>query len=187
MYAVDGTPVGIVGRRLPPVDHSQRFYNSPGLPKRLIPWNIHNAKKHGDTGIITEASFDGMKIDQAGFPNVLGLLGGYVTPWHYEVIDRHFSTLILMTDFDKKRFDVNCKRCKSKGNRICTGHRAGRDFGRTIINQFPHKKVLWVAYDDTCVYPNGAKDATDMTDDEIRQCLKNTISNYEYRRWNIED
>ena len=46
---------------------------------------------------------------------------------------------------------------------------------------------MWAAYDDTCVYPHNAKDAGDMTDEEIRQCLRNAISNLEYSLWNIEN
>ena len=192
MYAEIERPVGVIGRRLPPVDHKYRFQNSAGLPKRHIPWNIQNARICGDTVIICEAAFDAMAIAQAGYPNVVALLGGYLTPWHHSIIDKTFSKIVLMTDFDEKRYDVNCAKCKSKGHQICDGHRPGRDFGRTIINQFPHKRVMWAAYDDTCVYPSGAKDASKMLEldpsgDSIRQTLKNTVSNFEYSKWNIEN
>jgi DNA primase len=190
MYSLENEPVGIVGRRLPPIDFKYRFYNSKNLPKRLIPWNINNARKHGETLILCEAAFDAMAIHQAGYPNVVALLGGYITPWHHEIIDRNFSKLIIMTDFDEKKYTVNCKPCKSNGFKICNGHRAGRDFGRTIVKQFPNKTVRWAALDDKNVYPEGCKDASNILEkygtNEIAQCLKNSVSNFEYNRWNIE-
>ncbi len=188
MYASVGSPVGVVGRTLPPMD--KRFRNSDNLPKKQIPWNIQNARAHGDTLIICEASFDAMRIHQAGYPNVVALLGGYITPWHHKIIDKTFSRIIIMTDYDKLRYEVNCKKCKSNGERICIGHNTGRDFGREIAKQFPHKRIFWAVYDETCVYPlnplkgyrdKPAKDASDMTDEEIVQCLRNSISNFEYK------
>lgn len=190
MYSLEDEPVGVIGRKLPPVDFKYRFYNSPGLPKRLIPWNVNNARRHGDTLIICEATFDAMAIFQAGYPNVVALLGGYVSPWHHEIIDRNFSKLIIMTDFDEKKYNVNCKPCKKAGYRICNGHRAGRDFGRNIVTQFPNKTVRWAALDDSSVYPDECKDASDILKTHgqhaVSLCLKNSISNFEYQRWNIE-
>jgi hypothetical protein len=59
--------------------------------------------------------------------------------------------------------------------------------GRSIIAGLKNKRAMWGAYDDTCIFPHGAKDASDMTDDEIRQCLRNAVSNLEYLHWNIEE
>lgn len=194
MYASVGNPVGVVGRSLPPAD--KRFRNSDNLPKRKVPWNIQNARAHGDTIIICEASFDAMRIHQAGYPNVVALLGGYLTPWHQEIIDKTFSKIIIMTDYDKLRYDIDCKPCKSRGERICTGHNAGRDFGRQIAKQFPHKRVRWAVESETNVYPlnplegirdKAAKDASDMTDEEIRHCLRNSVSNFEYVQLKMPD
>jgi hypothetical protein len=42
---------------------------------------------------------------------------------------------------------------------------------------------MWAAYDDTCIYPHNAKDAGDMTDAEIRQCLKGAVPNLIYSSW----
>lgn len=192
MYASIDQPVGIIGRRLPPIDYKFRFYNSRGLPKKDIPWNIQNARTHGDTVIICEANFDAMSIYQAGYPNVVAILGGSLSPWHVQMIDKTFSNIIIMTDFDKKRYDVNCKKCKSIGHRICNGHRPGRDLGRQIAKEFAHKRVRWGAYDDSCVYPDGHKDVNSMLEadpsgETIRQTLKNSISTLQYNRWNIEE
>lgn len=191
MHDPKGMPVGFVGRAASHDD--KRFKNTNNLPKSLTAWNFHRAKRQGDTVIICESSFDAMRIHQAGYPNVIALLGGHVSSAHLEQIARNFSKVIIMTDYDKKSFRPNCRMCNYEK---CKGHRAGRDLGRSIIKGLPNKKVLWAAYDDTCVYPTWpldgvrdkpAKDASDMTDDEIRQCLRNAISNLNYSQWDIEE
>lgn len=182
MHDPSGTPIGLIGRT--PSHTDKTFKNSVNLPKSKTAWNFHRAKTQGDTVIVCEASYDAMRIHQAGYPNVIALLGGHVTTYHIEQINRHFSKVVIMTDFDKKQYRPNCRMCDYKK---CQGHRPGRDLGRTIVTRLPNKKILWAAYDDTCVYPHKAKDASDMTDDEIRQCLRNAISNLEYTQWGIEE
>jgi DNA primase len=181
MHDPNGMPVGMIGRIASNED--KRFKNTNNLPKSKTAWNFHRAKKTGDTVIICEASFDAMRIHQAGYPNVIALLGGHVSAHHLAQIGRVFSTVIIMTDYDGKRFYPNCRRCSGD----CIGHRPGRDLGRAIVKGMTGKRIKWAAYDDYCVFPHGAKDAGDMTDDEIRQCLRNAVSNLEYSQWNIEE
>jgi len=176
MHDPTGMPIGLIGRSI--ID--KRFKNSTGLPKAKTCWNFHRAKRKGETVIVCEASFDAMRIHQAGYPNVVALLGGHVTDLHVTQLSRTFSKIIIMTDFDRKQFRPNCRMCDYKR---CRGHRPGRDLGRSILNRMPNKKVMWAAYDDTCVYPHEAKDAGDMTDSEIRTCLKNAVSNLTYSQW----
>lgn len=178
MHDPNGMPIGLIGRSL--VD--KRFKNSNGLPKRSTCWNFHRAKKTGDTVIVVESSFDAMRLHQAGYPNVVALLGGHVSDLHIAQLTRTFSKIIIMTDWDRKQFRPNCRMCNYKK---CKGHRPGRDLGRAIQQRCLNKKILWAAYDDTCVYPHGAKDAGDMTDAEIRQCLKNAVSNLIYSSWGV--
>lgn len=182
MHDPNGMPIGIIGRT--PSHTDKAFKNSVNLPKSRTAWNFHRAKRGGDTVIICEASYDAMRIHQAGYPNVIALLGGHVTSYHIEQINRHFSKVVIMTDFDEKQYRPNCRMCNYKK---CVGHRPGRDLGRTIGTRLPNKKIMWGAYDDTCVFPHHAKDASDMTDDEIRQCLRNAVSNLAYTQWNIEE
>lgn len=182
MHAPNGVPIGVIGRT--PSHTDKQFKNSVGLPKAKTAWNFHRAKREGATVIVTEASYDAMRIHQAGYPNVIALLGGHVTAAHLEQINRTFSTVVIMTDFDKKQYRPNCRTCDEKN---CRGHRPGRDLGRTIAGRLPNKKIMWGAYDDTCVFPHEAKDASDMSDDEIRQCLRNAVSNLTYSNWNIEE
>lgn len=182
MHDPKGMPIGIIGRT--PSHTDKAFKNSLHLPKSKTAWNFHRAKRCGDTVIICEASYDAMRIHQAGYPNVIALLGGHVTKYHLAQINRTFSRVIIMTDFDEKQYRPNCRACNYKK---CSGHRPGRDLGRSIAEALPNKKILWAAYDDFSVFPHHAKDAGDMTDDEIRQCLRNAVSNFQYSQWNVEE
>lgn len=189
MHDPNGMPVGVIGRT--PSHTDKAFKNSVNLPKSKTAWNFHRAKKTGESIIVCEASYDAMRIHQAGHPNVIALLGGHVTKFHLDQINKHFSTVIIMTDFDKKIYKPNCRACHknkfSSGDVKCLGHRPGRDLGRSLVKGLPNKRVLWGAYNDLCVFPHGAKDASDMTDEEIRQCLKNAVPNVIYSQWDIED
>lgn len=187
MHDPKGMPIGLIGRT--PSHENKRFKNSTNLPKSKTCWNFHRAKRTGDTVIVCEASYDAMRIHQAGYPNVVALLGGHVTPHHVEQLGRTFSTVVIMTDFDELQYRPNCKRCKNvdfrRGDVRCLGHRPGRDLGDAIASQLSHKKILWAAYGEEEVFPHGAKDASDMTDDEIRQCLKNAVSRAQYSMWEL--
>ena len=183
MHDIKGMPIGLIGRSL----EGKSFKNSDGLPKKMTSWNIHRAKREGEAVIIVEASFDAMRVHQAGYPNVIALLGGHVSQYHLQQIDRSFTEVILMTDYesgDDLFAPTGCRKCNPNP---CRGHRPGRDLARSIIKGLPNKRIKWAAYNDSCVYPHGAKDVGDMTDDEIRQCLKNAISNFQYSRWNVEE
>jgi hypothetical protein len=43
---------------------------------------------------------------------------------------------------------------------------------------------LWASYEYGKIYPHDAKDAGDMTEKEIIACIKNAVSDIEYRSWN---
>jgi hypothetical protein len=185
MHSPTGNPVGVIGR---PADTENKFFkNSRGLPTSKTLWNLHRAKRQGDTVIVTEASFDAMRVHQAGYPNVVACLGGNFSPYHFDLLDKYFSTIVIMTDFDikSKHLYKGCAKCKRQGKNLCTGHNPGRDLGGTIAAGLHKKRILWASYSDKTVYPNGAKDAGDMTDDEIRQCLKNAVSNFTYAGWGL--
>lgn len=181
MYDVDGIPVGIIGRTPSAID--KRFKNSVNLPKARTAWNIHRAKRHGNVVIIAEASYDAMRIHQAGFPNVVALLGGFISEHHTRQLSKYFDTVIIFTDMDKKKYSPNCRKC---GYLECQGHRAGRDLGRGIVEALPDKKILWACYSDEEITPGWVKDACDMTDDQIRQCVWNAKSNFEYLTKHME-
>lgn len=184
MHDPDGMPVGVVGRTFV---GEKRFRNSDDLPVKKTLWNYHRAKRAGDTVIVTEASFDAMRVHQAGYPNVVAVLGGNFNDNHIRLLDRTFTNIIIMSDFDDKKNYIypNCKKCRKAGFNLCKAHNPGRDLGMKIVNGLPRKRISWASYEDGMVYPHGAKDAGDMTDDEIRQCLRNAVSNYIYQSWGL--
>lgn len=185
MHTATGIPIGIVGRK--PDSNDKQFKNSSKLPTSKTLFNIHRARKHGGTAIVTEASFDGMRVHQAGSPHVVSCLSGNVSPYHLAQLDRYFDTIVIMTDFDSKEKHMynDCKKCNKRGFKLCIGHNPGRDLGAKIANGLPLKRVLWASYSENLVYPHGAKDAGDLTDEEIRQCLRNAVTNYTYQDWDL--
>lgn len=179
VHSPDGLPVGLVGRSIV----GKEFKNSPKLPRSSTLFNIHRAKKVGSIGIVTESSFDTGRSHQAGYPNTVGTLGGNISDRNISLLDRYFDTIILMTDFDdkEKHKSDKCRKCIG----TCKGHNPGRDIGYRIIGALPHKEVLWGTYDNGVVYPHGAKDLGDMTDDEIAQCIENATIPVVYDTWDL--
>ena len=152
MYADDGMPLGFVGRSIT----GKSFQNSFGLPKSKSLWNIHNAKKNSGSIIVVESSFDAMMVHQAGYPNVVAALGGSLSQHQVKQLERYAETVIVMTDNDKP----------------------GRALGEKIQERV-RRRVQWACIGED-LYPRGVKDATDMTEAEIRQVLLNTKSYVEY-------
>lgn len=176
MHSPDGLPIGVIGRSL----QGKSFKNSKGLPKNQTAWNYHRAKREGDTVIICEASFDAMRIHQAGYRNVVALLGGNFSKTQEQQLARTFNTIVLMTDYDKRQFHTSCAKCKRAGHKLCIGHNPGEDLGVTIALRMKGKKMLWAHHGGITRFPEGVKDAGDMTDTQIRYCISNAISNVEY-------
>lgn len=172
--------VGIIGRSRV----GKSFKNSDKLPTSKVLFNAHRAKKIGDTVIVVESSMDAMRIWQAGYPNVVATNGGFFTNWHQQIIDRYFNNIIIMTDMDdpEKHRSVFCKKCPN----TCRGHNPGRALGEKITQVLPNKRIRWASYDYHMIYPHGAKDAGDMTDEEIGQCIENSISSIEWTFWKKE-
>lgn len=154
LHSPDGIPVGIIGRSL----EGKTFKNSPNLPRNKTMFNLQRAKREGGTIIVVESSFDAIRLWQAGYPNAVATLGGSLSEINLANLNKYSSRIIIMTDNDK----------------------AGRALGYTIASKLKNKDVLWAYYNSTDVYPNGAKDVGDMNDEQIKQCIKNAISHYEY-------
>ena len=158
VHSPDGIPIGIVGRSI----EGKSFKNSTNLPKSKTLFNVHRAKKIGDHVIVVESSFDAIRIHQAGFPNVVATLGGFLSTEQHHLLNRYFNRITIMTDADL----------------------AGRELGLSIANKLRMKDILWSSYSYGKIYPHDAKDAGDMTDEEIKTCIKNAVSDIEYRSWN---
>jgi len=158
VHSPDGTAIGIVGRSV----EGKSFKNSTNLPKSKTLFNIHRAKRIGSHVIVVESSFDAIRVHQAGFPNVVATLGGFLSTEQHNLLNRHFNKITIMTDADQ----------------------AGRELGKSIANKLKFKDLLWASYEYGKIYPHDAKDAGDMTDEEIKTCIKNSVSDIEYRSWN---
>ena len=158
VHSPDGMPIGIVGRSI----EGKSFKNSTNLPKSKTLFNVHRAKKIGEHVIIVESSFDAIRVHQAGFPNVVATLGGFLSTEQHHILNRSFNKITIMTDADL----------------------AGRELGLSISNKLKNKDLLWASYEYGKIYPHDAKDVGDMTDEEIKTCIKNAVSNIEYRSWN---
>ena len=158
VHSPDGIAIGIVGRSI----EGKSFKNSTNLPKSKTMFNIHRAKKIGDHVIVVESSFDAIRVHQAGFPNVVATLGGFISNEQHHLLNRYFNRITIMTDADE----------------------AGRALGMSIANKLKNKDILWASYEYGKIYPHAAKDAGDMSEDEIKACIKNAVSDIEYRSWN---
>lgn len=154
LHSPDGIPVGIIGRSIT----GKSFKNSPNLPRNKTLFNLQRAKREGGTIIVVESSFDAIRLWQAGFPNAVATLGGSISEQNIKNLNRYSSTIIIMTDNDN----------------------AGRSLGNTIADKLKNKNILWARYSHDQVYPHNAKDVSDMTDEEIKQCIKNAIPHFEY-------
>lgn len=184
MYDIDGKPIGMIGRFI----EEKAFKNSKGLPKNRTLYNIHRAKRAGDTVIINEASFDTMKVDQAGYPCAVSVLGGSFSDYHAEQLNKYFNTIILMTDYDDKKShrQANCKKCKTVALTDCSGHNPGRALAEKIAETMKHKRIRWAITDSGVVYPDGHKDATDLNSAQIKTMIKGSVSNYEYHKMGFD-
>jgi len=154
LHSPDGILVGVIGRSV----EGKAFKNSPNLPRNKTMFNIHRAKREGGTIIVVESSFDAIRLWQAGFPNAVATLGGSISDINIQLLNKYASKIIIMTDNDE----------------------AGRALGMNIANKLKNKDVLWASYDNETVYPHHAKDVGDMTDEEIKKCIKNAIPHFEY-------
>lgn len=153
----DGNPVGVNERSV----EGKRFYLTPGVPRNKLLFNLHRARGKGGTIIVCESQFDAMRIHQAGFPNVVAQFGSHVSKEQVSYLVSFFDRLILMHDND--------------------------DAGVSSANRLPALvrglKVEWALYDWEERFPNGAKDAGDMTDEDIAKCIHNSVPDLAYRSY----
>ena len=157
VHSPDGIAVGIVGRSI----EGKSFKNSSNLPRNKTMFNLHRAKRAGGTIIVTESSFDAIRVHQAGFPGAVATLGGSLSEDNLENLNKYSSKIIIMTDSDE----------------------AGRKLGKLIANKLKMKDILWASYQYGMIYPHNAKDVGDLTDEEIQQCIKNAVPHFEYINW----
>lgn len=181
MHDPTGIPIGIIGRSI----EGKQFHNSVNLPKSRTMWNLHRARSLSSMVIVVEASFDAMRVHQAGYPNVVALLGGTLSKEQIHLFDKYFNKIVIMTDNDNKKFNDNCAKCRKKNFSLCVGHRPGLDLGQSIAGALHRKAIFWSSFKFGETYPHGAKDPGDMTDDEIQLCVKNAVPHFEFSSWSL--
>lgn len=157
VHSPRGELMGIVGRSI----EGKRFKNSKGLARNKTLFNLHRARRESDTVIITESTFDTMRVHQAGYPNSVGTLGGHFADTHFKLLRRHFNNVIIMVD-----------------NPLTD--KAGKKLGELIAAGSKRMFVMWAAISDDMIYPEGTKDACDLTDEQIRKMVDNAITGVDY-------
>jgi len=150
MFDTHDNCVGLIGRSI----YEKRFKNSKDLPSSKTLFNISKAKKqNSDTLVVVESNFDCIRAHQAGFPNTVATLMGTFTEYHRTQVSRSFSNVIIAVDTDEPGIAL--------ANKIARMCREVGVFSRRM------------AFSDYEMLPNGAKDLSDCTDDEIRTALRN--------------
>jgi hypothetical protein len=146
--------------------HQKVFYFWDGTNASTTLFNLHRAKRVSDKAVLVEAPFDAMRIHQAGYPNAVAVAGGYLTQAQADLLQRHFTTTIVMPDNDPKPIiRDSCGPCRREKRAKCKGHWPGKDFAEGV-----EKKVSSVYWTKKIV---GFKDACDMTDEQIRDAVNN--------------
>lgn len=149
----NGDPVGLVGRCIA----YKRFKNSNNLPTSKTLFNYHNARKQNNEHvIIVESSFDAMRVYQATGKAVVATLGGTFSDSHCAQLYRSFNGIILGTDNDE----------------------AGQKFAKRISKKCRSYglAVKQARYSETSLFPPGAKDFGDCTDDQILHMVDNACT-----------
>lgn len=143
---------GVVGRGF----REKVFKNSTNFPRRRVLFNLHRARKHGGSVVVTESGFDAMMIHQAGFPNVVSTMGSNVTDEQLELLKRNFITIIVFSDNDE----------------------AGDAMFEHIYDNRGQCFILRPMWDYDTIYPDigkdgkPPKDACDLTESQIKTMIK---------------
>ena len=153
----EGNPIGVNGRSV----EGKRFKLSKKVPRNKVLFNMHRAKRAGGTVIVCESQFDVMRIHQAGYPNAVCFLGSHISKDQAALLQRYFERVIIMTDADA----------------------AGRKTGHTLSAMVRGMKVEWAIHDWGIIYPGDAKDAGDMTLDQIKHVINNSVSDVAYQSY----
>jgi DNA primase len=98
----DGEIIAFAGRIIDPELAKEGKYKLPsGFQKSHVVFNLNRAKEHADVGlIVVEGFFDAMKVHQAGYPNVVALMGSTLSEQQEELLVAYADRLALMFDGD---------------------------------------------------------------------------------------
>lgn len=99
IHSERGELVGYAGRT---VDGSEpRYLFPPGFRKSQVVYNLHRAQSCAvERVIVVEGFFDCLKVHQAGFANVVALMGTSLSEVQSKLLEERFPELVLMLDGD---------------------------------------------------------------------------------------
>jgi len=97
-----GTLIGYAGRAIDDeLAENEGKYKTP-FKKSLVVFNLHRAKCFEKRRVVVvEGFFDCMKVYQAGFPNVVALMGSELYERQEELLTNHFDRVVLLLDGDE--------------------------------------------------------------------------------------
>jgi DNA primase len=103
-----------------------RYLFPPKFPKSQVVFNLHraveSAARQGGAAIVVEGFFDCLKVHQAGYGNVVALMGASISDRQSELLDTYFRELVVMLDGDD----------------------AGRRASRVLAARWPAAHMAWV-------------------------------------------
>ena len=103
-----------------------RYLFPPGFHKSQVVFNLHRAvefaARQGGVAIVVEGFFDCLKVHQAGYGNVVALMGASLSDRQSELLHRYFRELVVMLDGDE----------------------AGRRASRMLAARWPAAYMAWV-------------------------------------------
>ena len=96
-----GELVAYVGRAIGGGEPKYKF--PPGFKKTLVLYNLVRALKAPDARrvVVVEGFFGTMKVHQAGFPCVVGLMGSTLSEAQEKLLSEHFREAVLLLDGDE--------------------------------------------------------------------------------------
>jgi DNA primase len=95
-----GQPVGYAGRSLD--GGEPRYLFPPGFRKSQVVFNLHRAvREAAGCAIVVEGFFDCLRVHQAGYPNVVALMGVSLSEVQAQLLRERFPRLALMLDGDE--------------------------------------------------------------------------------------
>ena len=103
-----------------------RYLFPPGFHKSQVVFNLHRAVEsaagQGGVAIVVEGFFDCLKVHQAGYGNVVALMGASLSDRQSELLHTYFRELVVMLDGDE----------------------AGRRASRMLAARWPGAYMAWV-------------------------------------------
>ena len=84
------------------IDNTEPKYKLPtGFKKSLALFNLHRVDGKSKEVIVVEGYFDCLKVHQAGFPNVISLMGSALSDQQEKLLLENFTHIVIMLDGDQ--------------------------------------------------------------------------------------